>query len=127
MNFVPEETDLNVTIKAAATTGGNATIYGKQEQSIALGSKIILEAKADTGYHFTCWTIGEDVISTEPVYTTVAQGAVTYTANFEAISTGIDQVTKETENDVYDLLGRKTSKATNKGIYLIDEKIILVK
>lgn len=130
VNFVPEETDLNVTIKAAATTGGNATIYGKQEQSIALGSKIILEAKADTGYHFTCWTIGEDVVSTEPVYTTVAQGAVTYTANFEVISTGIDPVTEKTEkaeNDVYDLLGRKTSKATNKGIYIIDEKIILVK
>ena len=128
-NFVSEDTDLNVTIEAASTAGGTATIYGKQAQTIALGRKIILEAKADSGYHFVNWTCGGEVVSTEPVYNTVAREAVTITANFEKLApTDIENV--KTENGkvktIYDLTGRKADTPTN-GIYIINGKKTLIK
>lgn len=121
-NFVAEDADLNVTVEAGATTGGSATIYGKQKQSIALGSKLVFEAKAESGYHFTCWTRGTEVVSTEPVYNTIAREAMTVTANFEKIATtGIENMKGETVKvkTVYDLQGRKVESPT-KGIYIIN-------
>lgn len=126
-NFVAEDADLNVTVEAGATTGGSATIYGKQKQSIALGSKLVFEAKAESGYHFTCWTRGTEVVSTEPVYNTVAREAMTVTANFEKIATtGIENMKGETVKvkTVYDLQGRKVESPT-KGIYIINGHTIL--
>ncbi len=128
-NFVSEDTDLNVTIEAASTAGGTATIYGKQAQTIALGSKIILEAKADSGYHFVNWTCGDEVVSTEPVYNTVAREAATITANFEKLATtGIEDVKCQNGKvkTVYDLTGRKADTPT-KGIYIINGKKTLIK
>ena len=121
-NFVAEDADLNVTVEAGATTGGSATIYGEQKQSIALGSKLVFEAKAESGYHFTCWTRGTEVVSTEPVYNTIAREAMTVTANFEKIATtGIENMKGETVKvkTVYDLQGRKVESPT-KGIYIIN-------
>lgn len=121
-NFVAEDADLNVTVEAAATTGGSATIYGEQKQSIALGSKLVFKAKAESGYHFTCWTRGTEVVSTEPVYNTVARETMTVTANFEKIATtGIENMKGETEKKktVYDLQGRKVESPT-KGVYIIN-------
>lgn len=126
-NFVAEDADLNVTVEAGATTGGSATIYGKQKQSIALGSKLVFEAKAESGYHFTCWTRGTEVASTEPVYNTIAREAMTVTANFEkTATTGIENMKGETEKikTVYDLQGRKVESPT-KGIYIINGHTIL--
>lgn len=126
-NFVAEDADLNVTVEAAATTGGSATIYGEQKQSIALGSKLVFKAKAESGYHFTCWTRGTEVVSTEPVYNTVARETMTVTANFEKIATtGIENIEDGTGKvkTVYDLLGRKVENPT-KGVYIINGNTIL--
>lgn len=125
-NFVTEDTDLNVTIETAATAGGTATIYGEQKQTIALGSKLILEAKADNGYHFVNWTRGTEVVSTEPVYNTVAREAVTITANFESLgNTGIKDVETVKENAIFDLSGRKVENIEKEGVYIINGKTIL--
>ncbi len=125
-NFVAEDTDLNVTIETAATTGGSATIYGEQKQTIALGSKLILEAKADNGYHFVNWTRGTEVVSTEPVYNTVAREAVTITANFESLgNTGIKDVETERKDAIYELSGRKVENIEKEGVYIINGKTIL--
>ena len=126
VNFVPEETDLNVTIEAAATAGGTATIYGEQKQTIALGSKLIFEAKADEGYRFTCWTIDGETVSTEPVYTTIAREAMTATANFESLgNTGIKDVETVKENAIFDLSGRKVENIEKEGVYIVNGKTIL--
>ncbi len=127
VNFVTEETDLNVTIEAAATAGGRASIYGEQKQTIALGSRIIFEAIADNGYTFKCWINGNETVSTEPVYTTVAREAMTLTANFEASTpTGIESTAQEQSsgNCIYDLNGRKTETVSKPGIYIIKGKKI---
>ena len=125
-NFVTEDTDLNVTIETAATAGGTATIYGEQKQTIALGSKLILEAKADNGYHFVNWTRGTEVVSTEPVYNTVAREAVTITANFESLgNTGIKDVETVKENAIFDLSGHKVKNIEKEGVYIINGKTIL--
>ena len=126
VNFVLEETDLNVTIEAAATAGGTATIYGEQKQTIALGSKLIFEAKADEGYRFTCWTIDGEAVSTEPIYTTIAREAMTATANFESHgNTGIKDVETVKENAIFDLSGRKVENIEKEGVYIINGKTIL--
>lgn len=128
-NFVAEDTDLDVTVKTNATEGGKATVYGAQEQTIALGNKLVLEAKADSGYHFVNWTCGTEVVSTEPVYSTVAREACTITANFEKIATtGIEGVKLGSEKSkaIYNLTGNKAEILT-KGIYIIDGKKTLIK
>ena len=125
-NFVAEDTDLNVTIETAATTGGKATVYGDQKQTIALGSKLILEAKADNGYHFVNWTRGTEVVSTEPVYNTVAREAVTITANFESLgNTGIKDVETERMDAIYDLSGRKVENIEKEGVYIVNGHSVL--
>lgn len=123
-NFVTEDVDLNVTIEAAATKGGTATIYGEQKQTIALGSNLVLEAKADSGYHFTSWTCNNEVVSTEPVYCTVARGSTAITANFEKLAaTGINETGIEScgKNAIYNLQGQKIETPAN-GIYIIGGK-----
>lgn len=124
VNFVAEDTDLNVTIEAAATEGGSATVYGEKMQSIALGSEIIFEAKANDGYRFTNWTNGTEVVSEEPIYTTVAREATVLTANFEKnTTTSIEAVTEESADvNIYDLSGRRVENATRQGIYIIGGK-----
>ena len=127
VNFVPEETDLNVTIEATETYGGTATVYGKQKQEIALGSRLIFEAKADKGYRFTCWTVGNVVVSTEPVYTTVAREAATVTANFEPLGkTGIESIDEGISlKQIYDLGGRKVKDTSMPGTYITNGRIII--
>lgn len=127
VNFVTEDTDLNVTIEAAATEGGTATIYGEQKQTIALGSEIVFEAKAKEGYSFVEWTKGAEVVSKEPVFTTVAREAAVITANFEkTANTGIDAVAEDKEKaHSYDLSGRRIEKITRPGVYVVNGKTIL--
>lgn len=128
VNFVAEDTDLNVTIGVAATTGGRAAIYGETQQSIPLGSEIVFEAKADSGYRFVEWVDGTESLSTEAIYTTVARKAMTLTAVFEAIPTGIENV-KDGSGGIkatYDLQGRRAANPA-KGIHIINDKKTLIK
>ena len=130
VNFVAEETDLNVTIEANATEGGCATVYGEKKQIIALGSDVLFEATAESGYRFVCWSKGDEVISTEPFYTTVAREAMSITANFEKqIPTSISAASAghNSVNDTkYDLSGRKIEKITKPGVYIIGSKTVVV-
>ena len=127
VNFVTEDTDLNVTIETASTEGGTATIYGEKKQTIALGSEIVFEAKANEGYKFTEWTKGTDVVSKEPIFTTVAREAAVITANFgKTANTGIDAVAEDKEKaHNYDLSGRRIEKITRPGVYVVNGKTIL--
>lgn len=127
VNFVTEDTDLNVTIETASTEGGTATIYGEKKQTIALGSEIVFEAKANEGYKFTEWTKGTDVVSKEPIFTTVAREAAVITANFgKTANTGIDAVAEDKEKaHSYDLSGRRIEKITRPGVYVVNGKTIL--
>ena len=128
VNFVTEDTDLNVTIGVATTTGGRAAIYGETQQSIPLGSEIVFEAKADSGYRFVEWVDGTESLSTEALYTTVARKAMTLTAVFEVISTGIENVKDGSGgiNATYDLQGRRAANPA-KGIHIINDKKTLIK
>ena len=127
VNFVTEDTDLNVTIETGSTEGGTATIYGEQKQTIALGSEIVFEAKAKEGYSFVEWTKGAEVVSKEPVFTTVAREAAVITANFgKTANTGIDAVAEDKEKaHSYDLSGRRIEKITRPGVYVVNGKTIL--
>lgn len=127
VNFVTEDTDLNVTIETASTEGGTATIYGEQKQTIALGSEIVFEAKANEGYKFTEWTKGADVVSKEPIFTTVAREAAVITANFgKTANTSIDAVAEDKEKaHSNDLSGRRIEKITRPGVYVVNGKTIL--
>lgn len=129
VNFVTEDTDLNVTIETASTEGGTATIYGEQKQTIALGSEIVFEAKANEGYKFTEWTKGTDVVSKEPIFTTVAREAMVITANFEkSASTNIVAVAEDKkEQHIYDLSGRRVEKITIPGVYVVNGMTVVIK
>ncbi|MBR3916959.1 MAG: C10 family peptidase [Bacteroidaceae bacterium] len=129
VNFVTEDTDLNVTIETASTEGGTATIYGEQKQTIALGSEIVFEAKANEGYKFTEWTKGTDVVSKEPIFTTVAREAMVITANFEKLaSTNIVAVAEDKkEQHIYDLSGRRVEKITIPGVYVVNGMTVVIK
>ena len=129
VNFVTEDTDLNVTIETASTEGGTATIYGEQKQTIALGSEIVFEAKANEGYKFTEWTKGTDVVSKEPIFTTVAREAMVITANFEkSTSTNIVAVAEDKkEQHIYDLSGRRVEKITIPGVYVVNGMTVVIK
>ena len=88
------------------------------------------EATAESGYRFVCWSKGDEVISTEPFYTTVAREAMSLTANFEKqIPTSISAASagNHSVNDAkYDLSGRKIEKITKPGVYIIGSKTVIV-
>ena len=77
----------DVEIAVAASTGGTATINGKDAVTIAVGEKITLVATPQSGYYFVNWTKDGEVVSTEATFSTTAQSYCTYTANFEAVET----------------------------------------
>ena len=77
----------DVEIAVAVSTGGTATINGKDAVTIAVGEPITLVATPASGYYFVNWTKGAEVVSTSATYETTAQGYCTYTANFAAVKT----------------------------------------
>ena len=107
INYVSLDTDLNVSVAAVSSnvSGGTVTLNGSTgTQSLPLGSEITLSAEPETGYRFLNWTknvasasslsvksTGDEVVSTEPTFTTVLREGVTYTANFERLA--VDPVT----------------------------------
>ena len=100
-----------------------------RQLSMARRNRLSHWAKADSGYHFVNWTCGTEVVSTEPIYNTIAMEACMITANFEKIqSTGIENITETTkEGYIYDLSGRKTRKITKPGIYIINGRSVIAK
>lgn len=125
-NLTPEDLTTEVNIKA--TEGGSALVQGYTTNIISLGEEITLRATANAGYTFTGWTDSDNqIISTSPMYTLVVKGPITYTANFEPVETGVEEITVEEKTTIYDLSGRKIEKITKPGIYIINGKKRIVR
>lgn len=76
-------TDGTVTVDASSVTSGTPVDF-------TYGTTYVLEAVANSGYHFVSWKIGEDVLSTEESfsYTMNQTAATTITVVFESDSKG---------------------------------------
>ena len=76
-------TDGTVTVDASSVTSGTPVDF-------TYGTTYVLEATANSGYHFVSWKIGEDVLSTEESfsYTMNQTAATTITVVFESDSKG---------------------------------------
>ena len=68
----------NVTV-----TAENGTVAGAGEYEE--NAEATLTAKADEGYEFTCWTSGEDTVSTANPYTFAVTANVALVANFKEV------------------------------------------
>ena len=76
---VAEPVKHTVTITVNPEGAGTVTGAGEYEE----GKEATLTATAAEGYEFTCWTSGEDTVSTENPYTFVVTADVALVANFE--------------------------------------------
>ena len=86
VEFMNEGFDLNTTVTVTANTGGTATVDGSTTtKDVKLGDEITLKATADNGYKFAYWSVDEENVSIEPMFTTVVQEATEYTANFKTL------------------------------------------
>ena len=127
VNFVDfgglTEEYLTANVFVEMTEGGNAYIQNHVATEFRLGEELTLLAAAYEGYEFTGWTDSNDeLVSTMPSYTLVVNGPNTYTANFEPIYTGIDEVKAEEKRIIYDLSGRRIEEITKPGIYIVNGK-----
>ena len=85
-------TKYNVTV-----TAENGTVEGAGEYEE--GAEATLTATANEGYEFTCWTSGEDTVSTANPYTFTVTEDVALVANFkEAVTTITETFDLTTEN-----------------------------
>lgn len=125
---IDASTELNVPITATATAGGKASVNNYQSRTLPLGEEITLRAVADSGYGFTGWSDSSgNIISLDATHTRIVEGAMTYTANFAQVETGISDTREEKKGFIYDLCGRRVEKATRPGIYIVDGKKILIR
>lgn len=81
-----------ITISVEAGEGGSATVNGGTSITVEDGEEFTLTATADEGYVFSHWSIGDNVVSTEPVFTTTAESSTVYTANFESTEETVTEV-----------------------------------
>ena len=77
----------------------------EQYKSVIAGSKVTITAKANEGYHFDYWTVGEgtEPAATEASYTLTASSSVTYVAHFAA-GEGITEISIDPTQDVQKVL-----------------------
>ena len=74
----------SVAVEASPQIGGSATINGEGDKHLLKeGDSVILHAVASPGYVFVGWTKDDLTLSKENPYTTTAEGAATYVANFQ--------------------------------------------
>ncbi len=78
-----------VDIAANASEGGSVTINGEATGSkrVVKGTEVALAAIPDSGYSFTGWYDGVDLVSNENPYTFTATTDITFTANFTQTGT----------------------------------------
>ena len=93
-NFVPKR--YNINLAANPTNGGTVTGAG----NFACDSSLTVKAKVKTGYKFTNWTEGANIVSTDSNYTFLIAGARSLKANFSLV-TGIKQSTINEISKIY--------------------------
>ena len=89
----PELEVFTVVVNSADATMGTATADHTGE--VQENTVVTATATANSGYHFTNWTVGGNVVSTDNPYTFTLTADITLTANFEQDSTsheGIDDI-----------------------------------
>ena len=89
----PELEVFTVVVNSADATMGTATADHTGE--VQENTVVTATATANSGYHFTNWTSGGNVVSTDNPYTFTLTANVTLTANFEQDSSsteGIDDI-----------------------------------
>ncbi len=123
----PDAETATISVSVNDGDGGKATINGKEAATVAIGSLITLVATPNEGYSFTGWSLNGETVSEDATYKTKATGQAEYTANFEKSDTGIEEMTQESRNVIYNLQGNRIENITRKGVYIIDNKLRLVK
>ncbi len=84
-----EDKETEVTVNAAASAGGSATVNDGASATVKTGGNITLSAIADNGYAFVNWTVNGTEVSKEALFTATATESVTYTANFVSTETTV--------------------------------------
>ena len=123
----PDAETTTISVSVNDCEGGKATVNGKETVTVAIGSRITLVAIPNNGYAFTGWSLNGETASEDATYKTKVTGLAEYTANFEKSGTGIEEMTQESRNVIYDLQGNRIENITRKGVYIIDNKLRLVK
>ena len=83
----------DITATANPEAGGTVTGAGTYDHF----STCTLTATANTGYHFLSWTLGGEVVTTDPAYSFEVNGPADYVANFELNSYDITAAANPTE------------------------------
>ena len=123
----PDAETTTISVSVNDCEGGKATVNGKETVTVAIGSRITLVAIPNDGYAFTGWSLNGETASEDATYKTKVTGLAEYTANFEKSGTGIEEIIQENENVIYTLQGNRIENITRKGVYIIDNKLRLVK
>ncbi len=123
----PDAETTTISVSVNDCEGGKATVNGKETVTVAIGSRITLVAIPNDGYAFTGWSLNGETASEDATYKTKVTGLAEYTANFEKSGTGIEEMIQENENVIYTLQGNRIENITRKGVYIIGNKLRLVK
>ena len=87
-----------ITVSANPAEAGTVTGAGEYEE----GATATLTATANEGYEFTCWTSGEDTVSTANPYTFAVTANVALVANFKEAEPVYQVIEDEITNFVFD-------------------------
>lgn len=79
--YVAPVVNHTIAVSANPAEAGTVTGAGEYEE----GTEATLTATANEGYEFTCWTSGEDTVSTANPYTFAVTANVALVANFKAV------------------------------------------
>lgn len=123
----PDAETTTISVSVNDSEGGKATINGKEEATVAIGSLITLVATPNKEYTFMGWSLNGEIVSEDATYKTKATDLAVYTAMFVKNDTGIMDITQENGNAIYTLQGNRVENITQKGIYIIGNRLRLVK
>lgn len=123
--LMPDVFTVNVNVND--NEAGTATVNGTSNVTVENGAAITLEATPNEGYVFTGWSLDGNVVSDNATYETTATNHAEYIAVFDKNDTGITEITPENNNEIYTLQGNRVEKIDRKGVYIIGNKLRLVK
>ena len=126
-NLKPEREEFLVTVNVNDAEAGAATVNGGESATIPKGLRAKLIATPNEGYTFTGWTLDGEQVSDSTSYSPKVTAPSVYTANFEKGDTGIKEITDDNSKEIYDLSGNRIGKISQKGIYIVGNKLRVVK